>query len=343
MEQAKTKKDDRSALVRPLVVLDAGNRTINYLDASGKSRMMPAYIKQLQPWDDTAESENSVNVEVNGQRYVVGELARQLNGKAIHELSKSQSYWIIVASVLEPVSENGVIGVDKLRILCPDKTEEFKQAAKYIESLEWLPSDRRYLREGREVSLTWIRSVELIEECLPAWKYAKRSGWWSYPDRKNGVIDLGGAETTARLIAPNGVILRGDADLSLPGTVYLATMISGAIKRNFRFNPDPSSIMDAIGRGEYALKVMGTTGEQTVDFSKEFAICLDQYVSDLKSKIKTAWQEHWGDLGEVLIVGGSAPLLHQVEVDTQGRFRVARHEAIENFSQSINIYGMAEV
>lgn len=345
MVQLQERASAKSDMVRPLVVLDGGNRFVNWLDASGNCRLIPAIVKELEEWEDGGFDSDSVLIELGDRRWVIGAIAQQLGGKPVFMGEKADLAWLLVAAVLEPVNNNGVVGVEKLRLLCTDRNApKFKEAANYIESLAWLGEDRRFIRNGKSVSVASIRSVELVDECVPAWRYASKHGWWSYPNTLNGVLDVGGGDTTGRLITSSGIVER-TSQVIAPGTKRLASLIAAAIQKHFQHTPDEGVIMDAIAKGTYSIQVGSLNGMSNFDFKPQFDRCVQIWIDEIKAVVKERWQSNqttWNSIGEVLIVGGSAPLLKPIEVATGGRFKIAKHDAIANFSQSINVFGMLE-
>lgn len=347
------KPKSRDALVRESIVFDPGNRFIQWMSPDGSPRIAPAYVKELQPWDEEIHwDDNSVVVEIGEQRFCVGQIAKDLGGIPIYESEKSDLAWMAAIVALEPNEGATALSVDRFKMLCTKKTDRYKAAAEYLQSLKWLPDNRVFTRNGRTIAIGSIRKVELIEECIPPFLWAKKHKLFSHPQKLQAFVDAGGGDTSARLITSNGTIYReGGAELVLPGTKELALAISGAMLRDLQYNPDPSAIMDAIADGSYTLQV--GMGFEEVNFKPYFDRCLVGWAESLRDKIKQGWAKPWNEIGEVFIVGGSAPLLampcirnrqtgqlSDFETATNGRFKVVRHEGIANFSQVINLYGM---
>jgi len=341
VQEAQRKASECADLMRSLVVLDGGNRFANGFRTNGDQWALPAVVKELQPWEDSGYDDRSVEIRVGDRRWVVGEIAQQLGGEPVFKSEKAEWYWLLVAAALEPTASSGVMGIDCLRLLCTDsRAEKFQLAAAYIKSLDWT-NDRSFWRNGEKVTLTGIRRVELINEGVPPWRYAKSHGWWKYPHMNNGVLDIGGGDFTGRIITPSGVLVRS-ADISDPGTNELASMIQSAIQQQWQHTPPSAAIMVAIANGTYELQGANLA---KISFKPAFDLALPLWIDKIKASIKAKWVSNpqiWTNIGEVLIVGGSAPLLQQIEIDTEGRFKIARHDAVQNFSQLINAYGMLE-
>ncbi len=74
--------------IRKRVPLDGGNRFIKYFDALNRVRILPSVVKELEDWEDAEPDEKSVVIAVDGQRYVIGQLAAELGGKPVFESDK---------------------------------------------------------------------------------------------------------------------------------------------------------------------------------------------------------------------------------------------------------------
>jgi hypothetical protein len=120
-----------------------------------------------------------------------------------------------------------------------------------------------------------------------------------------------------------------EADVILPGTFDLARKIATRIQRDFPTTPGLSLIMDGIETNDYQL---GTTG---YSFAAAFESARDEWLADIRGQIKTRWGQWLPNLGEVLMIGGSAPLAYPLQEATKGRFKIAPNP------QTISIVGMA--
>jgi hypothetical protein len=150
---------------------------------------------------------------------------------------------------------------------------------------------------------------------------------WRYPNRNNGIIDIGGGTAIARLFAPGGALLR-DADIVLPGTSHLAQRLAAAILPKVGSTADAGMLMDSIASNNY---IYGTT---EIDFSREFVAVRDAWVNDIRQKLNANWMKHLSGLGELIIIGGSASLLQPMCEASKGRFKVAPRP------QFFNLYGL---
>jgi hypothetical protein len=65
-----------------------------------------------------------------------------------------------------------------------------------------------------------------------------------------------------------------------------------------------------------------------------FEKCRSGWIEEIRAKLRVTWGHKFAEIGEVLIIGGSAPLAAPIEEATKGRFRVAPNP------QEISIRGM---
>jgi hypothetical protein len=86
--------------------------------------------------------------------------------------------------------------------------------------------------------------------------------------------------------------------------------------------------MDAIESGSYEI---GTSG---YSFADVFEAVRTEWIADIRGQIKSRWQQWLPSLGEVLIVGGSAPIAAPLAEATKNRFKIAPNP------QTISIVGM---
>lgn len=294
------------------LAIDAGNRFIKWVDRKGIIQSLPSYSIQLEDWQDTPKpSRNSVVLEFEDERWVIGQLAKELGGQPTFEGNKSALAKLLVLSAIAPIGDSTLpLFIEQLRIALPDSRYKAD-----LENLKELESVRTVTRNG--VNFTYsIRKVEAIDEGIGAYRYAVANDLYRFKSKPNGILDVGGGTTLVKLFSPSGTLMR-KSDLSLPGTWALANDIAVALLPRIGYSPDLGLIMDGIADSHYLL---GTTG---INFGKEFETARTKWVAGLRNQINTRWRTELSTFGEVLIVGGSAPLLNEVEKKTGGRFKIA--------------------
>ena len=312
---------------RPIAALDAGNRTTQWIDPRGNVRTIPSFVKILEAWEDAEPCENSVLVELfdkhghSETRFIIGAEAQVLKGKPAFEFDKVELAKYLMFAALEPnVGQNTLI-IESLQIALPDSRhkENVKQLTKLANTYE-------FTRNGERVYST-IRNTQPVDETKPAYRYARASGLFKSPKSINGILDLGGGTAIARLYSPSGSVIR-ELDVNIPGTFDLARRINAALMSTTGQTQDLSLIMDAIKDNSF---VIGTSG---IGFAHLFEKCRDGWIEEIRAKLRVTWGHKFAEIGEVLIIGGSAPLATPIEQATGGRFRVAPN------SQEISIRGM---
>ncbi|MBD1903746.1 ParM/StbA family protein [Trichocoleus sp. DQ-A3] len=313
--------------LRKRLPLDGGNRFIKYLDPLNRVRILPSVVKELESWEDAEPDDKSVVIAVDGHRYVIGQLAAELGGKSVFEEDKCELAWLLALAAIEPNLGQNQVLIEVMAVALPDSRN--KQAIAAIKRVEGV---KDFTRNGVNIVAT-VRQVEPCDETRPAYKFARSKGLFRAPNKVNGILDLGGGTGIGRLYAPNGTMIR-TADTLLPGTYQLAQKIAGALLPQLGYSPELRLIMDAIADNSY---LYGTT---EINFEPIFQKCREQWIGEVRSKLKVAWTQQLSDLGEVLIIGGSATLAQPLVEATKGRFKIASHPNVSNFAQLISLYGM---
>ena len=316
-----------SAFKRPITALDAGNRTTQWIDPKGNVRTIPSFVKILEPWEDAEPCQNSVLVELFDKhghcetRFIIGAEAQALKGKPAFEFDKIELAKFLMFAALEPNMGQDTLIIESLRVALPDSRHR-----ENVKRLGELANTYEFTRNGERVYAT-VRSVQPVDETKPAFRYARANGLFKSPKSVNGVLDLGGGTSIARLYSPSGSVMR-ELDLNVPGTFDLARRINAALMPTTGQTQDLSLIMDGIKDKTF---VIGTSG---ISFTHLFEKCCNSWLEYIRAKLRVTWGNHFAEIGEVLIIGGSAPLAAPIEESTKGRFRVAPN------SQEISIRGM---
>lgn len=289
---------------------DGGNRSNLYFSPSGGVVSIASCIAKLNDWEDAEGDFESVLIEYNSQKFLVGKEAIERNGQAPFKSvdSKAIAAKQLLMVALEPDGDRTDILIDTLVVQTPDIRLKAE-----VSQLERLKGHYSFKRNGVQIEAQ-VNKVEIVEECQSAWDYASAQGLFTWPDAKNGILDMGGGTTLARLYTTSGKVIR-DAEVKLPGTFDLAKRIAAALQSKNEYTPDTSKIMDAIADGSYQL------GSQT-SFAGIFEQCRQQWIDEIRGQLKQGWATHSADIGEVLVVGGSAPLAQRFVDTTNGRFKI---------------------
>ncbi|MBD2093079.1 hypothetical protein H6F67_24850 [Microcoleus sp. FACHB-1515] len=313
---------ENSPLIRPVVCFDGGNRSIQWRDPAGNIRQIPSYLKPIDPtWEEVEPDANSIVIEFEGETFAIGQVAKDMGGLPTFQGDKIELARRLVLAALEPNPGNDALRIERLLIALPNSRNASTALLKGIEGTY------EYTRNGQAIVAT-VRKVEPIDETKAAYAHAMQHGLFLSRKQVNGILDLGGGTSIARLYSVSGSLMR-EADIVLPGTFDLARRIAARIARDLPSSPDLSLIMDGIEAGDHQL---GTTG---YSFAPAFESARAEWLADIRAEIKTRWGQWLSNLGEVLIIGGSAPIAAPLSEVTKGRFKIAPNP------QTISIVGMA--
>lgn len=312
---------------RPIAALDAGNRTTQWITAQNLIRTIPSCIKILEDWEEAQPDKDSILIEAlntNGDttsRFIIGAEAQRQKGVNAFTGNKCEMAKWLVYAALSPLPGTNTVIFDRLRVVLPD--------ARNPENVALLKSlaNTYYFRRNGETIHASVREVEPIDETRPAYKFALANGLYNSPKSINGILDLGGGTGIGRLYSPSGNLMR-QADVIVPGTFDLAKRIESALMPVTNFSQDLAAIMDAIADGSYQVGVSG------VNFVHLFEKCRSSWLDEICSKLRISWSQYFEQVGEILIIGGSAPLAKPIEIATKSRFKVVPN------SQKISIMGM---
>ena len=300
------------------LAVDSGNRSIKYCTAGGAIRSLPSWHKDLEEWDAPIPDPNSAiirylqgdNANLIGKSWTVGSVAQDLGGMPTYESEKAFLAPKLILATIEKWPGVSHMIVNRLVCSLPNDLQDDKVGA----MVDGLTGNHHIHRNGDAMSVE-IRNVEVQPETLGAYKWALAHKLFKYA-RVNGILDLGGKTGIGQLYTKNGSLIR-ESRVIVEGTYQLAQLVARhpeLIRQDT--TPNLSSIMDAIADSSL---FYGTTG---VSFADRFPGYVEQWLADIRNKLKIAWSRWLPELGEVIVVGGSAPLAEKLVQDTQGRFKI---------------------
>ncbi len=326
MNEVKRMINTRTA-IRDEVLVNPGNRYIEFISPTGQMIRLPNVIKDYdQTWEDVpSPARDTVIIERDGRTYAVGTAAKVAHSgtKSAFDKGKLAMLQDSIFAALEPNYSQSILRIENLKIAVPDtRNQEAIAAGKALEGTH------EYTRNGVDLIATIVK-VTLIEEATAGYQYGIAQGLYQWPDDAiNGVIDFGGGTSSGRLYSATGLILR-EASITLPGTNALAQNIQARLLKETGLSADLSSIMDGIENGSYQV------GRNGASFVTHFASTVEAWLDDIRTKASAQWQPFLNDLGEVLLVGGSASLAQPLVTSTKGRFKIATPNP-----QDVTILGM---
>ncbi|MGB3755695.1 MAG: ParM/StbA family protein [Rivularia sp. (in: cyanobacteria)] len=293
-------QDITSNKIRPIVAVDAGNRFIKWITPTKQVRTLLSCIAELDKYDQyslNANCPHTVYVELeNGKKYLIGREAAQMGGQMVFDGDKCELAEILVLAALQPLPGESELVVEDLRLCLPDSRIDASR-----EALQRLTGHRVFTRNSLRIHLQ-VDNVRAVDETVGSFRKAKNDDLFQYSGALNGVISLGGKDGIARLYTPDGNINRS-ADVKISGTLALITHINKALAVELGKTVKPSIIMDAIEKGDYLIHGTG------FNFSKIFFNCRDKWWSEIRAAVGNQWQPFSDEIGEVLVVGGSAHLV----------------------------------
>jgi len=315
------------------LAIDLGNRTIKSCTANGAIKTLPSWHKDLEEWDTPIADKNSVvvhyqqgiNANLLKQSWAVGHVAQDLGGRPTFESEKAFLAPKLVLAMIEGGSGAQNITVERIVCALPNELQQEKVDA----IVKGLTGTHTIKRNGEELKLD-IQKVEVQPETLGAFKWVLAHKLFQYA-RINGILDLGGKTGIGQLYTKNGTLIR-ESRIIVGGTYQLAQLVAQHPKLiRLDTTPDLGLIMDAIADNSLAY---GTTG---ISFADRFPGYLSQWLDDIRNKLKINWAKWLSELGEVVIVGGTAVLAQPLVEKTAGRFKIAKENP-----QYCNVLGMLQ-
>jgi hypothetical protein len=265
----------------------------------------------------------------NGRKrtYVMGKNAQSRREcKNTFTESKIDQIKYFLFGSLTPRSE---VYIKELRIATPLLSGDGKA------KLQNLVGTHEFTCNGIDCLLT-IESVIAVPESVGAYWYGVQHGLYRDLERNNGVLDIGGLNTQMRLFDVEGNSLDCSFQTDF-GTVDLANRITShpLIIKQLTTELSPDVVMDAIESRRYTVDL--------IDFRPVFGQCLTEWI-DANRKVIGLKLSGVKNIGEVMIIGGSAPLWESYEKQTNGRFFIPEStEANPINPQLIALLGMGMI
>jgi hypothetical protein len=280
----------------PVISFDLGNR-FNALTDGVKTVSFPSYSNRLSPNQDLHYDSvdfvegRSFRVDIGAQSFTVGNIAGVFAARPTFSGEKWLKAKEFLFAGLAALGLDTTAVVSELRCSIPDD-QDLSQRTPF-ETLA--DKTHQFKVNGIEYTIR-IDRVRIVAEGKTAWLRAMKEGLFRYPGSLNGVLDLGGGTAIARLIAPDGTIARDYEKVLKGGTSQLAAEIAAEC----RLLGVEGKIMDAIADGSFAVNAY--------DFRAAYEALLPHWVSGIRGELNTAWRPIENHYGQILIVGGSAPI-----------------------------------
>lgn len=301
------------------LAIDIGNRSIKSCTPNGYVKVLPSWYKDLEEWDHPLADKNSVvihylqgdNNDLTKKAWAIGHVAQDLCGNPTFESEKAFLAPKLALAMIEGGDSMPHVVVERLVCALPNELQTEKVEA----IIKGLMGVHKIKRNG-EVMKVEILNVEVQPETLGAFKWLLSQKLFQYA-RVNGILDLGGKTGIGQLYTKNGTLIR-ESRMIVGGTYQLAQLVAQHPKLiRLDTTPDLSLIMDAIADETLTY---GTTG---ISFADRFPQEVSHWLDEIRNKLKIGWAKWLPELGEVIVVGGSAALAKPLVDQTAGRFKVA--------------------
>jgi hypothetical protein len=319
--------------LRTCVAVDNGNRFIKWVNPQNEVKMVPSCIKEVSEtqWKRIKPDPQTVLIEVDDKRYIIGKQAQELDGEPVFQYNKCELAEITTLVAIEPNPGLDYVHIAKFAIALPSDTNESDVAA--LQKLQNHPNVGEFKRNGKDICYT-IGSVEPLNETEPAFIYAQQQGMFAFPGNPNAIWDIGGGTSIARIYLPSRTMVQ-DAEIILPGTKELAQQVASEMQAVFSlsYSPALADIMDAIARGDCLY------GTAKLDFSAIYQEVCEKWVESARAEIRSKWAKYLPNLGEVVIVGGSANLAAPICQASGDRFWIAPEPQLFNIIAMAHISG----
>jgi hypothetical protein len=284
------------------LAIDAGNRFVKMATNTGTYKIFPSYLAKADFRDgDAVNYEAGDRKDLIGQRWHIGESAKFKNGQAVFYSEKSDLMPQMVLGVIAQLAGN-TTNISSLNLCLPDGFNQNQNQA-LIAAIKGI-----HTINGNTYR---IGSIQIHSECAIAYPYLLNSGVFKYA-RNNGIIDLGGGNSTGILVSPHGQPI-WESKITLPGTIALAKMVAN--------HPDLIGI-EAKGntpRLEIVMDAIATDYKygSVRDISQAINDCLPDFLTNIKTAILTQWEPWLSGLGEIAVIGGSALLFQTLATQNQ--------------------------
>ncbi len=303
------------------LAVDVGNRVLKYCTNANVMKTLPSWHKDLEARELSeakADDKSAVmtyvqgnNIELIGQSWAVGVVAQDLGGTPTFESEKAFLAPKLFLAMIDSGLGGNELQINRLVCALPNDLQTEK-----VEALrKGLSGTHKVVRNGNALTVE-IRAIEVQPETLGAFNWSLANKLFSYA-RVNGILDLGGKTGIGQLYTKNGTLIR-ESRVIVEGTYKLAQMVAAHPQLMGQdFTPNLSLIMDAIDDGSL---MYGTTG---ISFAEDFPRYVNEWLSGIRNKLKIVWSKWLPELGEVVMVGGSAHLATGLVEQTEGRFKIA--------------------
>jgi len=150
--------------LRPCVAFDGGNRFIKWVDPKNEVQIIPSCIKEVTQtqWKRIKPDPQTVLIEVDDKRYVIGRQAQELDGEPVFQHNKCELAEIIALVGIEPNPGLDYVHISKFAIALPSDTNDSDVEA--LRRLESYPNARRIYPAGRDAKPSRLQDFAVFKD-----------------------------------------------------------------------------------------------------------------------------------------------------------------------------------
>lgn len=311
------KSNSQRSGVIEVFALDGGNTNIKFaVKGSTQVGKMPSCIREIDtsiydleyPIDDP----NSAIVEYEGVSYLVGALAYQQGGLPIFQLGssygagKAEYMKIMFMAALRDIDQlSSCPVIEQLNILVPDaRRNHLQETWNYVG--EEITDITEFHVNGKLIR-PQVREVKFISEGIPSFQFVKSHGLFdayaAIPGISDfGILDIGGGESTFKLIDINTGQINWESEVTMPGLNALAESISTVLKSQsgIRLSPELPHILSCLSIQRYIYQAPGVSA---FDFESVYLAVRNRWAIRI---LQTIAPKFGGTVGSIAVVGGGA-------------------------------------
>lgn len=251
---------------------------------------------------------SDINAKLAGKLWYVGKKARSLiDARPATSYSDKAELAVRFATVAFCPDKSGAtaIEIDSLHTSLPVNGEFDDLLVQRVK--EALVGKHVFLRNGKKMEVT-VQNVNVSPEGYGSYLAVANHHPELLPQGLyTGVLDLGGKTANLVLVDPDGQYIP-DATYSFEtgGTYKLALTIENEyrLKHSERGTLDLNLFMDAIANGSL---IYGAKHSFASEFEEKLPTWFDAILGEMESR----WANHLGQIGRILVTGGSAALVER--------------------------------
>lgn len=316
------------------IAVDIGNGASKWATPIGWG-LIPSYLQFLDSWeckdilvDDSTRMVRYItgsNKSLEGKAWVIGEYAKVL-GQPLYQKEKHLHSLEMVLGLIEPPKHQCDIVIDCLPYSVPDDLRNEETAIIYNS----IQGEHEVEINKKRATIT-IKKVKIFSEGEGAFRYALKNNLIDnrYKSSIIGIYDIGAKTTiiTPIILMPNGQyniikkkkrVFAGVQDLGqrISTSPNLRTVSTGSANIDL--------ILEGIENGTYKY---GTTG---VSFLPQFDKYKQQWLDTLRGQVRTVWEDIISRIGQIIIVGGGAPLTDTIKESDPDRYVIPDNPRFAN-------------